>query len=133
MSLGFNNNLLFFVFKDYEFRLRLSDEFNSIGIWLAPNNKDGKFGVADDEQIIHFKKYFNNLSGYEKPYNNFNYTVMIKCKNDFLNSDIENRFQLTIPEKVEQITDEIISEIKMFIAYFKEEVRKEGLSIEFNF
>lgn len=130
---GSENNLLFFTHKEYFFKLRLAEEFG-ISIWLTPGKENNKFGIADDEAIVHFKKYFeplkNNYSSYGK---NQNYTAWIVSKNDFLHWDIEKKFELTKPDFVEEITDKIIQEIEIFVNTFKEETIKDGLILSFNF
>lgn len=130
---GFESNILFFTYNEYFFKLRLAEEFG-ISIWLTPGKENNKFGVANDEGIVHFKKYFKTLKNNYSSYNeNQNYTAWIVSENDFLHWDIEKRFELTKPEFVEDITNKILQEIEFFVNTFKEETIKDGLNLAFNF
>lgn len=128
---NFDNNLIFFTYKEYSFRLRLAEE-GGISIWLAPTKKGSPLGVADDDEIIHFKNYFEPLKNDYNVPNNHNYTAWIISKNDFLHWDIDNKFQLTKPDFVETITDEIIIEIETFVNTFKEKAIKENIDVVFS-
>ncbi|MCC6182330.1 MAG: PD-(D/E)XK nuclease family protein [Bacteroidia bacterium] len=127
----FDNNLVFFTYKEYVFRLRLAEE-DGISIWLAPDKKGSSLGVANDEAIIHFKNYFEPLKNSYNVVNNVNYTAWIISKHNFLNWDIENKFNLTNPDFVDTITDDIIEEIDLFINTFKEKAIKENIGIVFS-
>ncbi len=130
---GFENNLLFFTYREYFFKLRLAQE-SGISIWLIPGKENNKFGIANDEVVKDFRKYFMPLkNNYDSYRENQNYTAYIVSKNNFLNWDIEKKFELTKPDFVEDITNKIIEEIEVFVTTFKEETIKDGLNLAFNF
>lgn len=129
----FDNNLVLFSYEEeYEFRLRLADE-QGISIWLAPDKKGSILGVANEKPIVKFKNCFVQLKEYKIEENN-NYTAWIISKNNFIHWSIDDKFKLTKPDFVEEITDKIIYEVELFINAFKDQVEKEGINnIDYNF
>ena len=130
------NGVHFFTYKNYNFTIKLNDEFHKVGIWLSPF-KQNVFHVANDSEIEELKQYFNSLKsiyGVGNVHENENYTCWVYCKNDFLNFNEERRINLYNKGYIEKLIEDILKEVDLFITTFMDAVTSNPeLNADFEF